>query len=141
MKTYQVFAQHVSRYWTYTNRKELERARIIQEGLESLVKENLPRGSGFDAGTTLVLEKSSQDLLVFNTSFHHMNDGGFYDGWTHHNVRVKASLLFDFQVTVGGINRREIKDYIGETFHHVMSLEMPFSLFPEEVGFQNVTPR
>lgn len=90
------------------------------ERLESLVKNRMPGGSGFDSGTQLDYDKSNGDRLVFITAFHHMNDGGFYDGWTHHTVVVTPAFDgFDLKVT--GRDKRDIKDYIAECFHHALS--------------------
>ena len=62
------------------------------------------------------LEKSTPNLLVFNTAFHHMDDHGYYDQWTDHTIRVKPSLLHDTELTVSGKNHRMIKDYIADSF-------------------------
>ena len=75
-----------------------------------------PSGSGFDAGTTLNEEKSTQNRLVFDTAFHHMDDHGGYDGWTEHQVIVTPDLIVGFDVRVTGKNKRDIKDYIGDVF-------------------------
>lgn len=90
--------------------------------IDKLDKE-MPSGSGFDRGTTLDVAKSTSNKLIFVTSFHHMDDNGYYDGWTDHKVTVTA--LFDgFEVAVSGSNKRDIKDYIADTFHYVLSEEV-----------------
>jgi hypothetical protein len=84
--------------------------------INRLCKEFMPHGSGFDSGTTLDLDASTEDKLVFCTSFHHMNEHGYYDGWTEHTVTVRASLTSAYSLKVGGRDRNEIKDFIGATF-------------------------
>lgn len=87
--------------------------------LNEMLKE-APSGSGFDAGT--LLELATDNTLIFQTSFHHMNDHGMYEGWTHHHVVVKATFGgFDLRIT--GKNKREIKEYIGEVFYTWLSKE------------------
>lgn len=74
-----------------------------------------PSGSGFDNGTRLDYEKTTDNKLVFFTSFHHMNDAGYYTGWTSHEIIVTP----DFQgvnIRVTGRNRNNIKGYIAEVF-------------------------
>ena len=83
--------------------------------LEELEKE-LPSGSGFDSGTQIDLDRSTGERLVLHTSYHHMNDGGYYDGWTEHTITVKGSLLDGFDFRVSGRNRSDIKGYIDEMF-------------------------
>lgn len=90
-----------------------------RETLASLCDKYLPSGSGFDAGCKLMPE-STPNRLVFSAEFHHMDDGGFYDGWTEHQVIVSADLCFDYSLRVTGRDKRQIKDYIGDTFHGVM---------------------
>lgn len=84
--------------------------------LDSIIR-NGPSGSGFDNGTKLA-DESTSERLVLVTAFHHMDEHGYYCGWTEHSVIVKASLAFGIRVIVTGRNRRGIKEYIGETFHN-----------------------
>lgn len=91
--------------------------------LDNLFSSVMPRGSGFDAGTKMV--RASDREIVVSTAFHHMNDGGYYDGWTEHTVRIRAT--FDgFSMTVSGRDRNSIKDYIAEVFHIAFSTPVRF---------------
>lgn len=91
--------------------------------IEELVKEHCPSGSGFDNGTTLD-ESSTPEKLVFTTAFHHMNETGYYDGWSNHKVIVSASLVHGFNINITGANRNDIKDFIGDTFSILGSVEI-----------------
>lgn len=94
------------------------------EYLDHLVKIHLPSGAGFDTGTTLDRDKSSTQRLVFHTAYHHMNDHGYYDGWTEHQVVVTADLL-GIDVRVTGRDRNGIKDFIEEMFYEVLMEKVP----------------
>lgn len=94
------------------------------EKIEELVKNHLPSGSGFDSGTQFLEDDSKPERLVFFTSFHHTDESGGYDGWTEHKVILTPSLAFGFELRVTGRDRNEIKEYIGETFHHALSQEV-----------------
>lgn len=94
------------------------------EKLEALVKEHMPSGSGFDAGTRLDVLESSSNRLVFVTSYHHMNEAGMYDGWTDHAVIVKANLAFGFRLIVGGRDRKGFKDYCADVFHTALQTDI-----------------
>ena len=76
----------------------------------------MPSGSGIDCGTKLDLDASSEDRLVFNVSFHHMNDVGYYDGWTEHEIVVTGSLAFGIALKLSGRDRNQIKDYLYEVY-------------------------
>ena len=89
---------------------------------ETLVYLNqyLPSGSGFDNGSTFNVEKSTSEKLVFNTSFHHMCEHGYYTRWTDHTVTVTPSF-YGLNIKVSGRNHNDIKDYIAECFDNILN--------------------
>lgn len=98
------------------------RAEGIRDDLQTYVKKHAPSGSGVDTGTILWVEKSNVAKLVFTCEFHHMNDGGYYDGWTQHKIIVTPT--FDgLDVRVSGRNRNDIRDYLGDLFAHWINEE------------------
>ena len=81
--------------------------------------QHAPHGGGFDSGTQLDMDQSSEEKLVFKTAYHHMNDAGYYDGWTEHIITVTPS--FDgFHLKVSGRDRNDIKDYIHDAFENFL---------------------
>src|SRR5580765_24295 len=56
--------------------------------IEDLVKDFLPHGSGIDSGVKFDFDKSNGEKLIFYFGFHHMNEDGYYDGWTEHALTV-----------------------------------------------------
>ncbi len=101
------------------------------ESIEMLVSRHMPHGSGFDSGTKIDLDESHADKLVFHADFHHMNDGGYYDGWTEHVVTVTPSLQFNYHIRISGRNRNEIKDLIHQSFDVALSTDVTYDLFIE----------
>jgi hypothetical protein len=93
------------------------------ENIESY-NDELPSGSGFDSGSKIDVEKSTSEKIVINTSYHFMNDSGFYDGWEDYTLIVKPSLLSDFTLDIKGKNKREIKDYMYETFQYILTQDV-----------------
>ena len=92
------------------------------EALEKIAKEELPSGSGFDSGTTIEINESKADRLVLHTSYHHMDEGGGYDGWTEHDIIVTPSLIHTINIRVTGSDiRNDIKDYIADTFYDALT--------------------
>lgn len=92
--------------------------------LHKLVSEHMPSGAGVDNGTTLDLDRSEPERLVFVTSFHHMNDNGVYDGWTEHTVTAKPSFPYEVDLKVSGQNRNDIKSYLHEIFADCLTREV-----------------
>lgn len=83
--------------------------------LAEIEKALLPSGSGIDSGTKIDYEASNQDKVVLNASFHHMNDGGYYDGWTEHVITVTPAFS-GVNIRISGRDRNEIKDYLHEVY-------------------------
>jgi hypothetical protein len=106
------------------NESQREWAGRHLDAIGALVKEHLPSGSGFDSGTKLDVERSGEERLVFSTSFHHMNEGGYYDGWSEHEVIVTPSLALGFNLRITGRDRNEIKDYMHQAFNAALSTDV-----------------
>lgn len=102
---------------------DIKRADDVEERIEELVRNTMPSGGGFDSGTTIDLDKSTPNKLVFHTSFHHMTEG-MYDGWTEHTVTVTPTFQ-GVNIKVGGRDRDDIKDYIVELFDGLLLGDAP----------------
>lgn len=87
----------------------------------------LPSGSGIDHGTHIDLEASHSDKLTFQADYHHMNDGGFYDGWTEHSIIVTPSFR-GINLRISGRNRNDIKDYLYETYEYALQQDVSYHL-------------
>ncbi len=129
-KLYHLIAQITDAYQRCieTNNDWSQKHAQTLETLQTL----LPSGSGFDSGTKIDLDRSTGEKLVLHTSYHHMHESGMYDGWTDHTVTVRASLIHTIDLKISGPNRNEIKDYIHETFHHVLTTVCGLEWFEEK---------
>lgn len=103
--------------------------------LSRLEREYLPSGSGFNSGTKLNHEQcfsaahKRNDRLFFETAFQHMTEHGAYDGWTRHSVVVRP-MWEGIDVHVTGSDRNQIKEFIADTFHQAMNLEIEYAPVP-----------
>ena len=95
-----------------------------EDSILDLCREYLPSGSGFDAGSHIHFDASHAEKLVFTTSYHHMNEHGYYDGWTEHTVTITPSFIGGFNIRVSGRDRDGIKEYIAESFCHILKMEV-----------------
>jgi|VirMetMinimDraft_7_1064189.scaffolds.fasta_scaffold241884_1 hypothetical protein len=82
-----------------------------RDNLEWIQDEILPSGSGFDSGCK-ILEHSKRNRIIIQCDFHHMNENGYYDGWTYHTCIITPDLAYDHEMRVTGKNKRDIKNYI-----------------------------
>lgn len=96
-----------------------------ESAIAALVKQFMPSGAGIDTGTHFWFEdrgvKQSPDKLTFDLSFHHMAESGMYAGWNDYVVVVRPSLAFGIELTIKGVNRNDIKDYLAEVYQHALT--------------------
>ena len=95
------------------------------EKLNAMIDE-LPHGSCIDSDVELNLEKSNPNKLVFNFSFHFMDENGMYDGWIDYKLTVIPDLYNDFYLNITGRNKQEIKDYLYEIFDYALKQEVDY---------------
>jgi len=75
----------------------------------------LPSGSGIDSGCQIDLGRSKPDRVILTLGFHHVNQDGYYDEWTHHDVVITPSLQFGYNLRITGRNRNDIKNCLHDT--------------------------
>lgn len=91
------------------------------ESIEELVREHMPSGSGIDTGTKFSFEDSKPNRLVFYFSYHHMDENGYYAGWTDHKLIVTPSLISGFDMRITGRDRNDIKEYLYQVYQFALS--------------------
>lgn len=124
-KLYQVLASKTQAWLRCVNSDTItEWEDRHHDDIEAMVQEYMPSGSGVDAGTKFDFDKSTGERLVFNTAYHHMNENGYYDGWTEHVVTVRPSLVNGIVLTISGRNRNDIKDYLSDIFDAALSSDI-----------------
>ena len=100
-----------------------------REKANDLVRNCLPSGSGWDNGTTILWEPSTSEKLVFAGSYHHMDDVGYYVGWSYWTITVTASLVYGLSIEVtcsepNGQDTWGLDDYLGESFFTALDSEV-----------------
>jgi len=99
-------------------------ADMAEDKIREFCRDYLPSGSGFDSGCYVEIEESRRDKIVIRCDFHHMNDSGFYDGWTTHRAIVTPCLLSGYALRITGKDKRGIREYIGDTIGHCLDSEI-----------------
>jgi hypothetical protein len=132
-RLYQVLAQYIGTYQRHQAKDDHEGQARWARLAHALFKQYNLFGS-FDA--KLLLEDCTENKIVFEIDFHHMNDNGYWDGWTSHIVRVWPDLSCGFRLTISGVNKHDIKDYLHEVADNMMNTvvtrEVSKSLFDRE---------
>lgn len=114
LKVYEVLAQRVNN------------THPTSEDLISQVLDTAPVGSGV-GGFLFRDDVSNASKLVFRCTFHHMNEHGYYDRYTHHSVIATGTLAYGLDVKVTGSNRNDIQSYLGELFYAWLNSDLELS--------------
>lgn len=123
------------------------RISIVQDEIDEIISKHLPRGSGIDNDTKLFVPEESYESfqksrgikndgrLILTSSFHVLDDNGFYDGWINFTVEIIPSLANNFKLQIKGnfTNRQnhirkhasDIKEYLYDLFSEALSKEIP----------------
>ena len=89
--------------------------------IDHIVNKYLPSGSGIDSGCTIDNER--HEILYIESSYHTMDENGFYGHWIDFMVKVKPSLQFGINLTISGPFAKHpgLKDYLYELFYHALN--------------------
>ena len=72
-------------------------------------------------GAHLDVEASHAEKIVIQTSHHHMDENGFWDGWTEHTIVATPSFWNHVNLRISGHDRNDIKEDLHETFHSALT--------------------
>jgi len=93
------------------------RAGQHEKCIESL-KDLLPSGSGIDSGISIDLNNSTGERIIIDSSFHAMNDSGYYDRWIDFSVTITPSLIHGISLKISGRfgKYQDIREYLFDVF-------------------------
>ena len=123
MKTYQNLSSIIDARLTCIQRSNETWITGHEDMIYEIMKTS-PSGSGIDDGTLIDLDKSTGEKLIFSFSYHHMNENGYYDGWTEHRLIVTPSLQFGLRLRITGPDRNQIKDYLYDVYREWLNEEL-----------------
>lgn len=99
------------------SKRDPERAASIRTALADYVRKHGPSGSGIDNGTKFNVDHSTPEKFEFLADFHHMNEDGFYDGWTAHKITATPGFE-SINIRIRGRDRNSIKDHLHEVYYN-----------------------
>ncbi len=91
-----------------------------EEALLEIKENHLPRGSGVDRDVEI---RGNKNKITLHSSFHKMDENGFYDRWIDFRVIVTPDLQFGFNLNIirNFGKDQDLKDYLHELFEHSLS--------------------
>ena len=115
-KVYRILASCIDAFKRCRETGNTEWAEKHGDTIIQVINDHLPHGSGIDSGVKIDWEHSSGEKIVLDTAFHHMDENGYYDGWTNHSVTVRPSLIHGITLSISGRDKNGIKEYLYDTF-------------------------
>jgi hypothetical protein len=91
-----------------------------------LLNKSLPSGSGIDAGCKIDIQNSKEDKIIISFSYHHLNENGYYDGWTDHKLILRPTFD-EFSMKITGKDKNQVKDYLYDVFYFALNKEIEFT--------------
>jgi hypothetical protein len=94
--------------------------RAVMTTIENMIRKVLPSGSGFDGEWGIEMDLT-KGLVKCSSTFHCMNENGYYDGWCNFNVTIKLGDAEYWRLTFcSDADRRlaakyDLRDYIEQT--------------------------
>lgn len=90
-----------------------------EDGIDYIMQNVFPYGSGIDNGCTFNYDKSYNNRIVINSGYHCMNENGYYDGWIDFTVVLTPDLELDYSLKIVGKFGKygHVKDYLYQIFH------------------------
>jgi hypothetical protein len=118
---YKILAESIVLYLSSQKQNNTEWTIKALARIKRLQKNYLPSGSGIDCGTTILIDQSKPDKIVLLCEYHHMNDVGYYVGWTSYKVIITPSLSTGFNMNITGRDRNDIKEYLYQTYEYCLN--------------------
>ena len=126
MKVYQKIALTFNAYQQCIKNENITWQNKYEETIKEVIK-TLPSGSGIDKPIKFDFEKSNFDKIILYSSYHVIDEDGYYDGWIDFDVIIKPDWI-DFKMKIQGkfsnygkCKADSIKNYIYDTFDYALN--------------------
>lgn len=134
MKVYEKLAMCADALRNSRKKNNQELADKYEEDIAKYLDKYLPRGSGIDNGMFFSHLQSDDNKMVICSSFHVLDENGFYDGWIDFTVEIYPAFVGGIDLKIKGnfTNRvdyeredaSDIKEYLYEIFYDALVQEI-----------------
>ena len=86
---------------------------------DKLVDDHLPSGSGIDSGNKINYERSTGERIVIESSYHTMDENGYYGRWIDFIIKVTPSLIGKINIDIVGRfgKDQDLKEYLYDVYY------------------------
>ena len=123
-KVYQKLAGRFSAYLNCIKENNEEWEQNHKDSIETITNVCLPSGPGIDSGNSFDFNKSKQNKLVINSSWHIMNQNGYYDGWIDFTVTITPDLISELNIDIRGNfgkKHQDLKSYLSDLYYSALT--------------------
>jgi hypothetical protein len=126
-KLYQLMASTIDARLTCIVKNSTEWIDNHTDTLNKLL-DKLPSGSGLDNEWHYDIKHSTGNKILLSSSFHTMNEDGYYDGWIDFKIRIEASLINEIKLSITGNfgKYQDIRDYLYDILHYALTSEIEY---------------
>lgn len=134
MKVYEKLAMCVNALRNSLKTNNQECVGEHKKDIAKYLDKYLPRGSGIDNGMFFSHLQSDDNKMVICSSFHVLDENGFYDGWIDFTVEIYPAFVGGINLKIEGnfTNRvnciredaSDIKEYLYEVFYDALVQEI-----------------
>lgn len=114
----------------YTKKQARKQLGVTVNGVSRDLLDVLPSGSGFDTSWCVDLSKDGKTLLLYS-SYHAMDDNGYYCGWADFTVKIPLDVApscwrYEFSLQFNGkyshyLNSRYmLREYFEDTISYAL---------------------
>lgn len=121
-KIYRKLATHFKAYQNCIMSNNTDWQQKHRETIEDIISNHFPSGSGLNSLTHFSFTRSKVNKLVVYTSYHAMNDNGYYDKYIDFTLTIKPSLQFGFDLSiVGNFGKyQDVKEYLYDLYSETL---------------------
>ena len=134
MKVYEKLAMCANALRNSREKNNQEWVDKHEEDMAKYLYEYLPSGSGIDNGMFFSHLQSDDNKMVICSSFHVLDENGYYDGWIDFAVEIYPAFVGGIDLKIEGnfTNRvnfvrkdaSDIKEYLYEVFYDALVQEI-----------------
>ncbi len=134
MKVYEKLAMYANALRNSLEKNNQEWADKHEKNIKKYLDEYLPSGSGIDNGMFFSPLQSDDNKMVICSSFHVLDENGYYDGWIVFTVEIYPAFVGGIDLKINFSDRvnlncvredaSDIKEYLYEVFYDALRQEI-----------------
>lgn len=120
IKVYQKLARSIDAYTRCFKSSNAYSEQYLAR-IKDMLDNDFPHGSGLDDKWAIDLKKSSSNRIILYSSYHAMDENGYYDCWIYFTLTIKPDLANDIDMKITGKFGNKYED-IKDNLYQIMDV-------------------